>query len=130
MENDKILQKILEEIQGMNQRFDGMDKRFDGIDQRLDGIDQRLDGMDKRFDIIEERLDNLEDITTKTSIRLENDIAPKVQLLLENHSDLAKNVNVAKDVEDRVSVLEFDVKVIKGTLKAMNNPQINQNNSL
>ena len=123
MENDKILQKILEEIQGMNQRFDGMDKRFDGIDQRLDG-------MDKRFDIIEERLDNLEDITTKTSIRLENDIAPKVQLLLENHSDLAKNVNVAKDVEDRVSVLEFDVKVIKGTLKTMNNPQINQNNSL
>lgn len=115
MENDKILQKILEEVENTN--------------KRLDGIDQRLDGMDKRFDIIEERLDNLEDITTKTSIRLENDIAPKLQILLENHSDLAKNVNVAKDVEDRVSVLEFDVKIIKEMLKAMNNTQMNHNKS-
>ena len=51
-----------------------------------------------------------------TALIVENDIAPKVQALLENHSDLAKNMMIAKEVDERVGALEFDIKVIKGIL--------------
>ena len=47
---------------------------------------------------------------------LENDIAPKVQVLLEHHTDLAKNVLVAKGIEERVGMLEFEVKAIKAVM--------------
>lgn len=57
-------------------------------------------------------------VPKRSAVLLENDIAPKVQILLENHSDLAKNVMVAKDIDERVGVLEFDVKVIKNILKS------------
>ena len=56
---------------------------------------------------------------------LENDVAPKVQLLLENHSDLAKNANAAKNIEERVSFLEFENKLIRKLLDArLNNSEL------
>lgn len=51
-----------------------------------------------------------------SSYLLENDIAPKVQVLLEHHTDLAKNVLVAKGIEERVGMLEFEVKAIKAVM--------------
>jgi hypothetical protein len=57
--SERILESILGELKGVNQRLDGMDQRFDGIDQRFDGIDQRFDKMDQRFDRIETTLDEV-----------------------------------------------------------------------
>lgn len=54
----------------------------------------------------------------KTAYLVETDIAPKVQLILENHADLAKHTFAAQSVEDRVATLEFDVKLIKKMLQA------------
>ena len=54
----------------------------------------------------------------KTAALVENDIAPKVQILLENHSDLTKNVMFAKDIEERVGTLEFEMRVVKNILKS------------
>lgn len=72
-------------------------------------------------DLIDSKLQPLKDDVSnlkRSAVLLETDIAPKVQILLENHSDLAKNVMVAKDIEERVGTLEFDVKVIKNILKS------------
>lgn len=81
-------------------------------DEKFDLILSRLNAMDKRLDKIESKLDTLE----HSSYLLENDIAPKVQVLLEHHTDLAKNVLVAKGIEERVGMLEFEVKAIKAVM--------------
>lgn len=81
-------------------------------DEKIDLILSRLNAMDKRLDKIESKLDTLE----HSSYLLENDIAPKVQVLLEHHTDLAKNVLVAKGIEERVGMLEFEVKAIKAVM--------------
>lgn len=81
-------------------------------DEKFDLILSKLDTMDKRLDTIESKLDTLE----HSSYLLENDIAPKVQVLLEHHTDLAKNVLVAKGIEERVGMLEFEVKAIKAVM--------------
>lgn len=85
------------------------------ISNSLSPIDKRLDAMQSDINAMQT------DITTlkHTAYIVENDIAPKIQALLENHSDLAKNAMVAKDVDERVGVLEFEVKVIKKQLETL-----------
>ena len=95
---------------------------------KIDGIENRMDSMESRMDTMQGDIRTMQgDIKTmqgdisslkKTAYLVETDIAPKVQLLLENHTDLAKNVMIAKDIEERVGVLEFDVKMIKKMLGA------------
>ena len=55
----------------------------------------------------------------KTAALVEHDLVPKVQILLENHSDLAKNVKLTRDIEERVEMLEFDIRNIKNVLNKM-----------
>ena len=81
---------------------------------KMDSMENRMDSMESKMDTMQSDIEALK----KTAYLVETDIAPKVQLLLENHTDLSKNVMVAKDVEERVGVLEFDVKMIKKMLQA------------
>lgn len=83
-------------------------------DEKLDLILSRLDNVDKRLDTMQNSID----VLNRVAVLVETDIAPKVQILLENHSDLAKNILVAKDIEERVGSLEFDMKVVKNILKS------------
>lgn len=77
--------------------------------------------IDEKLNILIDEMRNIKDDISslkRSALILESDIAPKVQMLLENHSDLAKNVMVAKDIEERIGVLEFDVRLIKNMLKS------------
>ena len=75
--------------------------------------------------ILNEVRDLRQDVTTlqhdmqsvkKTCSLVDNNIAPKVQTLLENHSELVSKVSFANNEHERINALEFDVKVIKGIL--------------
>lgn len=80
-----------------------------------------LQAMQEMFKPVNDRLDRIENNVSslkRTAALVENDIAPKVQILLENHSDLAKNVMVAKNIEERVGMLEFEMRVVKNILKS------------
>lgn len=72
--------------------------------------------IDNRVDNLETKVDNLEIQQKQTQSLLENNIAPKVQTLLENHSELVGKVSFANNEHERINALEFDVKVIKGIL--------------
>lgn len=77
--------------------------------------------IDEKLNILIDEMRNIKDDISslkRSALILESDIAPKVQILLENHSDLSKNVMVAKDIEERIGVLEFDVRLIKNMLKS------------
>ena len=112
MTTDEKFDLLLSKLDKVDNRLDEMDTRLNAVDTRLNAVDTRLNAMDKRLDKIESKLDTLE----HSSYLLENDIAPKVQVLLEHHTDLAKNVLVAKGIEERVGMLEFEVKAIKAVM--------------
>ncbi|WP_449240378.1 hypothetical protein [Desulfoscipio gibsoniae] len=109
MDNDKFQELVLQQFQVMDKRFQAIDKRFESIDQRFEGIDQRFETMDKRFATItgelqslkegQARLEKSQDILateviaiksktneidtklTKLSVRVENEIEPKINAL-------------------------------------------------
>lgn len=95
-------------------KFDNLENRFDNLENKVNTIQDDVSGLKQDVSGLQDDVSVLK----RSAILLETDIAPKVQILLENHSDLAKNVIVAKDIEERVGVLEFDVKVIKNMLKS------------
>lgn len=119
---EELLKKILSKFDDMNLRFDKIESRLDKIESRLDNVESRLDSVESRLDNVESKINTMQDDITSlkhSAYLLENDIAPKVQVLLENHSDLAKNVLVAKGIEERVGTLEFDVKALKSVVSKL-----------
>lgn len=107
MTDREILELLVSKMDSMESKMDSMESKMDSMENRMDSMENRMDSMQKDIESLK-----------KTAYLVETDIAPKVQLLLENHTDLSKNVMVAKDVEERVGVLEFDVKMIKKMLSA------------
>ena len=91
------------------------------IDEKLDILNGEMQNVKDEVKNVKDEVQNIKDDISslkRSALILESDIAPKVQILLENHSDLAKNVMVAKDIEERIGVLEFDVRLIKNMLKS------------
>lgn len=89
-----------------------MDLLISSIDSKFSIIESKIDTLENKIDTMQEDIEALK----RTSYIVENDLIPKVDLLMENHTDLAKNVLIAKGIEERVNVLEFDVKLIKNIL--------------
>lgn len=52
--------KILQAIEGLNQRFDSMEDKFDTLDTKFDSLETRFDNLETRFDSLETRFDTLE----------------------------------------------------------------------
>ena len=78
-------------------------------------VDEKLDLL---IDDVKDLKDDVEVLKRSAAIT-ETEIAPKVQILLENHTDLARNVNIAKDLDSRVGMLEFQMKVMQEMLDAI-----------
>lgn len=81
---------------------------------------ERLDNKVDRLGDIENELVDIKTHTTKTDIRLEHDISPKVQLLLENQGRTAQNTEELarlreeqSQLRDRVDVVSYAVQEIQ-----------------
>ena len=104
-----------------SEKLDLLINEVKSIKQDVSGLKQDVSTLKDDVSDLKQDMKNVKDdvsVLKRSAVLLETDIAPKVQILLENHSDLAKNVMVAKDIDERVGVLEFDVKVIKNILKS------------
>lgn len=103
----------------MDLLISSIDSKFGIIESKIDSLENKIDTIENKIDTLENKVNTMqEDIEAlkRTSYIVENDLIPKVDLLMENHTDLAKNVLIAKGIEERVNVLEFDVKLIKNIL--------------
>lgn len=80
----------------MNARFESVDQRFESIDQRFESVDQRFEGVENEL--------------AKINIKLENQIEPQINALMEGQKlmleTLAPRAKV-DELEDRVKFLEF-----------------------
>lgn len=120
MTTDEKIDLLITEVQGMKSEMQGMKAEMQGMKSEMQGMKADIQGIKTEMQGMKTEMHGMkEDIAAlkRTASLFENDTMPKVQVLLENHADLAKNVMVAKGVEERVGVLEFDVKVIKQLLK-------------
>ena len=137
-EMKEILTQILSRFDQVDKRFDQVDRRFEQVDRRFNQVEERMDGLTSRVDSLSvqqnslsgqikdltERVTTIEETTARTDLRLENEIGPTVQLLLENQ--VANNSKLDKlppmeekldDVHSRVQVIEDVVTDHSKTIK-------------
>ena len=122
----KILQNMQSDMQNMRSDMQNMQTNMDSMrqefSQKFEQIDSRLDGMDSRLDKIDSRLDKVEQETRKTSLIIENELRPNIQLLCEGHTDIIKRLkklSVVDELNDRVTVLESAFRYLSGELQKL-----------
>ncbi|QYY42532.1 hypothetical protein ACKE5C_17300 [Aneurinibacillus thermoaerophilus] len=57
---EAVLNRILGELQHVNQKLENIDNRLDKVEQRMDKLGQRMDTLEGRMDKLEQRVDILE----------------------------------------------------------------------
>ena len=121
MEMKEILTQILSRFDKLETRMDNMEK---SNNTHFDAIEESITQTNARLSNVEVRLGNVEETTARTDLRLENEIGPTVQLLLENQ--VANNSKLDKlppmeekldDVHSRVQVIEDVVTDHSKTIK-------------
>ena len=86
---------------------------------KLDVLEEKFNTMENRFDTMEKRLDTMEtDLKSvkKTCLKVETELIPKTQLMLDNYMNIAEKVNISSDLQEEVKTLRYEVDLIKQVL--------------
>ena len=118
MTDRELLELLLQEVQSIKADQQSMNNRLDVLETKIDTLETKIDTLETKVDTLEMKVDTLEMKTTKTQMLVEHEVIPHIQALAENHADLSRDVGIAKNVDERVGILEFDVKLIKKTLNS------------
>jgi len=111
--DQKLEEKIIPQINHLEERFDGLEERFDGLEERFDGLEERFDGLEERFDGLEERFDGLEGRVKNIEITLENDVVPRLSHIEQCYIDTFERYQ--KGI-DKLDDMQRDIDVIKITV--------------
>ena len=107
----ELLQAIQLMIDPLKDDMQGMKGEIQGMKGEMQGMKGEMQGVKGEIKDIKERLTNVEEETRRTSLILENRIAPALQALAEGYMPLVDKIrHVPEDIEDlenRVSLLEF-----------------------
>lgn len=139
MDNDKFQELVLQQFQVMNKQFQAIDQRFETITDELQALKEgqvrmetrignlekgqtrtetRMDRFEKSQDIlatevmaIKSNTNGIDTKLTKLAVRVENEIEPKINTLLEGHK---QNTEQLTRIEAQVRKHEeFILKRIK-----------------
>ena len=108
-----VLTQILSQFDKVNEQIQLLSTRIATVEETTAQTNARLSNVEVRLGNVEVRLGTVEETTARTDLRLENEIGPTVQLLLENQ--VANNSKLDKlppmeekldDVHSRVQVIE------------------------
>ena len=113
-EHDKIFVSI-------RKRFDQVDKRFEAVDKRFDQVEQQVDFLARKTLEHGERLERIENkmefVATKDDIsRVINTLDEMVGYYRKKDQELLLFAHGLKKADDRIEVLETDVKKMKPLL--------------
>lgn len=71
---------------------------------------QEIAGVNQRLDHVEKELSETKQLATKTSLTLENEVKPQIQLLAEGYLPLTEKVDaLAEDMD----IVKFNVDIVK-----------------
>ncbi len=123
-EMKEVLTQILSQFDRVNEQIQSLSSRLATVEENTVQTNVRLGTVESRLGTVESRLGTVEETTARTDLRLENEIGPTVQLLLENQ--VANNSKLDKlppmeekldDVHSRVQVIEDVVTGHSQTIK-------------
>lgn len=120
---DKKLQPIQEDLTGIKEDITGLKTdvsvfKTDVAELKTDvtGLKTSVAILQENVTTLQEDMENVKERTTRTEVLLENDIAMKISLIYEGHSDLnkkvgqcIKNKEEVDGLKDRVHTLEAAV---------------------
>lgn len=92
MTNDEMLKAILDGMQG--------------IRDDVQGLKEDVQNLKKDVEILK-----------ITAMKVEHELIPNVQALLENHADIAKKVDTSNDLQQEVKLLRFEMNLVKKQLE-------------
>ena len=77
---------------------------------------EKLGNMETKIDNMETRMDRMEnDISAlkKTAIKVETELVPKTQLMLDSYMSIVDKVKISDDIQEEVKILRYEVDVLK-----------------
>ena len=80
-----------------------------GMKTEINGVKDEISGMKTKMDIMERDISTLK----KTALRVETDLVPKTQLMLDNYMSIATKVKISDDLYEEVKTLRFEVDALK-----------------
>ena len=102
MNNEKVIQLIYDDLQGMKKQ------------QKI--MNDRLDGMDKRFNSLEAKvLENTVEIK-KINLCLENEIRPSIMRIAEGHLDLNRKLDEALKIDQQKEKMALRLNFLEGRM--------------
>ena len=87
------------------------------VKEEIQPINSRLDNMDSRLDNIETDVSEIKNRTLKIEVILENEIRPKIQLLMEGHKGLVDTMHDIKKDTGRIETIETELFATKEVTK-------------
>ena len=99
-------EKILELLQIMQSDISGLKTSYSGLEQRFDSLEQKVNDMDE--------------VLTKTALRQETMVIPKLQVLYENQVTLIQTTAKKEDVDalrEDLGLQKYRIDVITDKLR-------------
>lgn len=122
-------EKVLTALSALTDKVDSIDSRLAKVEavqtkqgeqlakqgEQINRIEGRLDTMDGRLDAMDKHLKEVDERSLRNGILLENDVAAKVQAVLDGHDALARQID-ALATQKQVDELADDVGIIKSVV--------------
>lgn len=102
------------------EKFDGLDQKFDGLSSKVHDLDQKVHDLDQKFNDLSAEVHGLRGV-------LENETNRYIKIIAEAHQAQVEKINSYINTTDnvkarqalteiRLSMLENDMKILKGTV--------------
>jgi len=109
MNNEEMLQVIGKMFETMEGRFDNLENDMKELKSEMQEVKERLENVENKLDNIESRLENVEFEVHTTNLFIENEITPRVQILLEAQSETHRR---SRNIPRKAEKLEEDAELL------------------
>ena len=100
----------MELLQAMRQM---MEEVVSPIYERMDKMQEELSSVKEEVASVKEEVASVKSLATKTQIAMENDVVPKIKLLLEGHTILHSRLAQLNEMERILREVQSDVLLLK-----------------
>ena len=77
--------------------------------EKLGNLESKMDAMESEMQGMKNDISALK----KTAIKVETELIPKTQLMIDSYMGIANKVNISNDIYEEVKVLRYEVDLLK-----------------
>ena len=102
-------QAILSELKGIKTEIADIKSEMTDMKSEMTDMKSEMADMKDRMTVIEGDISALK----ITALKVETELVPKTQLMLDSYMSLAEKVNISNDLQEEVKTLRIEVDLIK-----------------